>query len=163
MAVDETKTTVECPDGGTCHHECAASSCFRVKHAGPLSAAGYPGNSWPEAIRREHGAESTNATEVHDSDSVASIRGLKSALSALAEEVSEEETIPFDEQLASIIEYTTTLDELDHPKVLVEAISLLVQSIHSLKPELQHSSDWLLREDKQLRESSEKRWLGELN
>lgn len=50
-----------CPDGGTCHHECEQGRtrsgvvpCWRVREAGPLSAAGYPGDRWPEAVVREH-------------------------------------------------------------------------------------------------------------
>jgi len=45
-----------CPDGGTCHHECMAQAitegqaalCWRTVFAGPLSAAGYPDDEWPE-------------------------------------------------------------------------------------------------------------------
>lgn len=35
----------ECPDGGRCHHRCAAS-CFRVKTCSPLSGV-YPDDRWP--------------------------------------------------------------------------------------------------------------------
>lgn len=34
-----------CPDGGTCHHACAAT-CFRVETCGPLSGV-FPGDRWP--------------------------------------------------------------------------------------------------------------------
>jgi hypothetical protein len=37
----------ECPDGGTCHHDCAPSArCFRVETSGPLSGV-FPGDEWP--------------------------------------------------------------------------------------------------------------------
>lgn len=44
---------MDCPDGGTCHHSCV-ERCWRVRNAGPLSAAGYPGDQWPEQVKREH-------------------------------------------------------------------------------------------------------------
>jgi hypothetical protein len=47
-----------CPDGGACHHECAASAsaaCFRVQCAGPLSWAGFEHNRWPDDIRVRNG------------------------------------------------------------------------------------------------------------
>lgn len=44
-----------CPDGGRCHHLCA-EACFRVLCCGPLSAAKYPGDTWPEDVRAEHRA-----------------------------------------------------------------------------------------------------------
>jgi hypothetical protein len=48
------ETNAGCPDGGACHHLCGDSSCFRVMHCGPLSAARYPDNAWPAEIKREH-------------------------------------------------------------------------------------------------------------
>ena len=44
----------ECPDGGTCHHECSPPACFRVKCCGPLSGV-YPRDEWPADIRTRHG------------------------------------------------------------------------------------------------------------
>jgi hypothetical protein len=45
---------VACPDGGTCHHDCTAStSCFRVEWAGPLSGV-YPGDHWPADVLVAH-------------------------------------------------------------------------------------------------------------
>lgn len=41
-----------CPDGGTCHHQCAARAlCFRVTECGPLSGV-YPGDRWPADVRQ---------------------------------------------------------------------------------------------------------------
>jgi len=49
-----------CPDGGTCHHECAGTAegaaglpCFRVLHAGPLTGA-FEGDEWPAEIVEHH-------------------------------------------------------------------------------------------------------------
>lgn len=42
-----------CPDRGTCHHQCPPSACFRVRTCGPLSNV-FPGDAWPEEVRREH-------------------------------------------------------------------------------------------------------------
>ena len=39
--------TRDCPDGGTCHHECGLARCWRVDTCEPLSGV-YPGNQWPE-------------------------------------------------------------------------------------------------------------------
>jgi hypothetical protein len=40
-----------CPDDGVCHHQCSvALRCWRVENAGPLSAANFPDNEWPEEI-----------------------------------------------------------------------------------------------------------------
>lgn len=40
----------ECPDEGTCHHECKISEmCFRVEACGPLSGV-FPNDTWPEEI-----------------------------------------------------------------------------------------------------------------
>jgi hypothetical protein len=38
-----------CPDGGTCHHGCDASKCFRVTHSGPLSGV-YENDRWPNCV-----------------------------------------------------------------------------------------------------------------
>lgn len=97
----------------------------------------------------------------HHFGSVGSIHALKDALVAIAEQASEAESTITDEHLARLIEYTAYLDELDHPEALVDGISLLIRAIHSLKPNLQHSSDWVVEEDEALLASSEKRWLGE--
>jgi hypothetical protein len=41
-----------CPDGGTCHHQCASPRvCFRVTECGPLSGV-YPGDRWPADVRQ---------------------------------------------------------------------------------------------------------------
>jgi hypothetical protein len=40
------RTVTGCPDGGTCHHQCA-TGCFRVEHCEPLSGV-FPGNAWPK-------------------------------------------------------------------------------------------------------------------
>jgi hypothetical protein len=39
-----------CPDGGACHHSCAAG-CYRVRVAGPLTGA-FPGDKWPAQVVR---------------------------------------------------------------------------------------------------------------
>jgi hypothetical protein len=44
---------VGCPDGGTCHHECA-TACWRVRWVGPLSGV-YPGDRWPAEVRAAAG------------------------------------------------------------------------------------------------------------
>lgn len=41
-----------CPDGATCHHECAFG-CWRVAHAGPLPGR-YSGDEWPRQVREEY-------------------------------------------------------------------------------------------------------------
>jgi MFS superfamily sulfate permease-like transporter len=46
------------------------------------------------------------------------------------------------ERTARIVEHAAFLDEDDHPQVLSDAISALIQEIHYLKPDLQHSSEW---------------------
>lgn len=99
----------------------------------------------------------------HHFGSAGSIHALKDALIAIAEQASEPQTTITDEELARIIEYTAYLDELDHPQVLVDGIALLIRAIHSLKPDLQHSSDWVGSEDEELQAISKKRWLGEYN
>lgn len=42
--------TMQCPDGGTCHHHCGIPAfhgrCFRVESCGPLSGV-YPNDDWP--------------------------------------------------------------------------------------------------------------------
>lgn len=43
-----------CPDEAGCNHECGQSSCWRVKHGGPLSGL-FPNDEWPAQIQREHG------------------------------------------------------------------------------------------------------------
>lgn len=43
-----------CPDNGRCHHGCGERECWRVHGAGPLSAAHFPGDHWPEAIRQRY-------------------------------------------------------------------------------------------------------------
>lgn len=45
-------TDRQCPDGGTCHHDCARV-CFRVTAAGPLSGV-FPDDTWPENVVAEH-------------------------------------------------------------------------------------------------------------
>lgn len=99
----------------------------------------------------------------HHFGSAGSIHALKDALVAIAEQASEAESTITDEHLARIIEYTAYLDELDHPQVLVDGIALLIRAIHSLKPNLQHSSDWVDSENEELQAISKKRWLGEYN
>lgn len=54
---------MNCPDGGTCHHSCV-ERCWRVRNAGPLSAAGYPGDQWPEGVRREHSLDPMALSDV---------------------------------------------------------------------------------------------------
>lgn len=52
MTADEREG--RCPDGGYCHGStvaagsapCPEGSCYRVRHAGPLSGV-YPGDRWP--------------------------------------------------------------------------------------------------------------------
>lgn len=39
-----------CPDDGTCHHGCDASSCYRVRSCGPLSGV-YERDEWPLDVR----------------------------------------------------------------------------------------------------------------
>lgn len=41
--------TVECPDGGTCHHGCT-DKCLRVEVSGPLSGV-FPNDRWPRDVR----------------------------------------------------------------------------------------------------------------
>lgn len=43
---------MNCPDGGTCHHECT-KRCWRVATCEPLSAAGW-GSRWPRSVLIEH-------------------------------------------------------------------------------------------------------------
>ena len=50
--VVEQVTRVLCPDGGTCHHECAAK-CFRVTGCVPLSGV-FPGDVWPIGVLASH-------------------------------------------------------------------------------------------------------------
>lgn len=38
--------TPQCPDGGTCHHDCG-DDCYRVENAAPLSGV-FPGDRWPD-------------------------------------------------------------------------------------------------------------------
>lgn len=97
----------------------------------------------------------------HHFGSAGSIHALKDALVAIAEQASESHIAISDDELARVIEYTAYLDELDHPQVLVDGISLLIRAIHSLKPDLQHSSDWIDSDDEEIQASSKKRWLGE--
>ena len=53
-------SATNCPDGGRCHHQCPyIKACFRVAFCGPLSAAGYPGDTWPDGM-------STSAREARD-------------------------------------------------------------------------------------------------
>lgn len=40
---------MNCPDGGTCHHDCTRS-CFRVRHTQPLSGV-FPDDEWPRWSR----------------------------------------------------------------------------------------------------------------
>lgn len=63
--------TLTCPDGGTCHHDCAGEgdpitamivggthppgSCFRVRTCEPLSDV-YPNDQWPPDILTAHAA-----------------------------------------------------------------------------------------------------------
>ena len=54
-----------CPDGGTCHHQCART-CWRVWNCGPLSAAGFPDDRWPEAIRAAHRPQADEPARVED-------------------------------------------------------------------------------------------------
>lgn len=51
-----------CPDGGACHHGCAATECFRVIGAGPLSGV-FPGDRWPAAIKAAYGADNVSHAE----------------------------------------------------------------------------------------------------
>lgn len=51
-----------CPDGGTCHHGCAASECFRVTHAGPLSGV-FPLDRWPDSTRAAYGADNASTAD----------------------------------------------------------------------------------------------------
>jgi hypothetical protein len=53
----------ECPDGGTCHHQCpGVERCFRVLSREPLSGA-FPGDRWPIAVLLAHvGPTSTPLT-----------------------------------------------------------------------------------------------------
>lgn len=38
----------QCPDGGTCHHDCAGvEACFRVACCAPLSGV-FPNDEWPK-------------------------------------------------------------------------------------------------------------------
>lgn len=99
----------------------------------------------------------------HHFGSAGSIHALKDALVAIAEQASESHITITDDELARVIEYTAYLDELDHPQVLVDAISLLIRAIHSLKPDLQHSSDWHMDENEEHLAAAEKRWRGELD
>lgn len=41
----------QCPDSGTCHHECTVG-CWRVANAGPLS---FYGEDWPAEVVAEFG------------------------------------------------------------------------------------------------------------
>lgn len=40
---------MNCPDGGSCHHECQAA-CLRVLLCGPLSGV-FPEDEWPPGMR----------------------------------------------------------------------------------------------------------------
>lgn len=42
----------QCPDRGTCHHDCA-DQCFRVGACDPLTGV-YPGDEWPDRVRADH-------------------------------------------------------------------------------------------------------------
>ncbi len=42
-----------CPDGGTCHHDCGAGPCFRVRTCGPLSGV-FVGDRWPDELVKAH-------------------------------------------------------------------------------------------------------------
>lgn len=52
-------TAPSCPDGGTCHHQCAGR-CFRVATCEPLSGV-FPGDTWPEGIHAQHTQDATGA------------------------------------------------------------------------------------------------------
>lgn len=74
----------------------------------------------------------------------------------VTEQASESQIAISDDELARVIEYTAYLDELNHPQVLLDGISLLIRAIYSLKPDLQHSSDWIGSEDVEIQASSRK-------
>ena len=51
--IAEETEAIRCPDGGFCHHRCAARwHCWRVQFANPLSGAG---ETWADVIRKEVG------------------------------------------------------------------------------------------------------------
>jgi hypothetical protein len=58
MPAEEARTfglaAVGCPDGATCHRNCAAT-CWRVGNCGPLSGV-YRDDRWPTGVRIAHGA-----------------------------------------------------------------------------------------------------------
>lgn len=48
--IEKAQARPGCPDGGTCHHQCASGSltdCFRVSACAPLSGV-YVNDRWPE-------------------------------------------------------------------------------------------------------------------
>lgn len=56
---DEVETKLRnCPDGGTCHHDCSTNmdGCFRVISCVPLGAAKFPQDRWPEDVTTQHRA-----------------------------------------------------------------------------------------------------------
>lgn len=55
-----------CPDGGYCHHDCAAlyrGACWRVSNAGPLSGV-YVGDAWPARVRVQQQMKLASEQEV---------------------------------------------------------------------------------------------------
>lgn len=63
-----------CPDGGTCHEAgapCPPTACSRVRHSGPLTIAGYPGNTWPLEVLEVHDPE--RAQQVKDDAGVKAV------------------------------------------------------------------------------------------
>lgn len=65
-----------------------------------------------------------------------------------------------DELTARILEFAAFMDEDDHPSVLTDTIAMLIQEIHELRPELQHSTDWLSSENPKTASIQEARWRG---
>lgn len=50
-----------CPDGGTCHHNCLSSECFRVHHASPM---GRGEGDWTEDEIKNHSKPSASIDSV---------------------------------------------------------------------------------------------------
>lgn len=52
---------MNCPDDGTCHHECGDGPCFRVQTCEPLSGV-YPNDRWPADVAAANPIPDTEPT-----------------------------------------------------------------------------------------------------
>ena len=105
----------QCPDDGTCHHDCplvhgVGTPCFRVLAAAPLSGV-FPGDKWPNYVSSAHEhAERIGIALAQDADEYPPVAFTKAQI---LEKIDEVEKVLLEKEVSLVGQPVYDVDDVE--------------------------------------------------